>query len=109
METLDIAALLAGRVNAIESSGIRRVFDLGARLNDPINFSIGQPDFDVPESVKQAAIKAIESGRNRYTPTQGIEPLRVAVAKKLREKNGVQAETEDVLITSGSSGGIFLA
>lgn len=109
METLDFAALLSDRAGAIESSGIRKVFDLAARLKDPINFSIGQPDFDVPEAVKQAAIKAIEAGRNRYTPTQGIEPLRIAVQKKLREKNGVNVGVDDVLITSGSSGGIFLA
>ncbi len=109
METLDFAALLADRANAIESSGIRKVFDLAARLKDPINFSIGQPDFDVPESVKQAAIRAIEQGRNRYTPTQGIEPLRAAVATKLQEKNRVSVGVDEVLITSGSSGGIFLA
>jgi aspartate aminotransferase/aminotransferase len=109
METLNFAELLSDRANAIESSGIRRVFDLAAKLKDPINFSIGQPDFDVPDVVKQAAIRAIEAGRNRYTPTQGIEPLRVAVAKKLAARNGVVVGSDDVLITSGSSGGIFLS
>src|SRR5437660_11705658 len=101
-------SLLADRTRAFDSSGIRKVFDLAAKLKDPINFSIGQPDFDVPEPVKQAAIRAIEQGRNRYTPTQGIEPLRAAVARTLRAKNGVAAELDEVLITSGSSGGILL-
>ncbi|HEY3081654.1 MAG TPA: pyridoxal phosphate-dependent aminotransferase [Chloroflexota bacterium] len=109
METLDVAALLSDRALAVESSGIRKVFDLGARLRDPINFSIGQPDFPVPAAVRQAAQAAIEAGRNRYTPTQGIEPLRVRVVEKLRRENGVEVDVDDVLITSGSSGGIFLA
>ena len=100
---------LAERVKVIESSGIRRVFDLGASLKNPINFSIGQPDFPPSERVRVAAKRAIDDGWNRYTPTQGIEPLRRAVAEKLARVNGVHTPVEDVLITSGSSGGIFLA
>jgi aminotransferase len=109
METLDVAALISERAQGIESSGIRRVFDLGAKLKDPINFSIGQPDFPVPEAVRRAARDAIERGLNRYTPTQGIEPLRAKVAQKLTRQNAVAVGPDDVLITSGSSGGIFLA
>jgi aspartate aminotransferase/aminotransferase len=113
METQDLAdpaeRWLSERIHAIESSGIRRVFDLGATLKDPINLSIGQPDFPVPESIREAAKRAIDDGWNRYTPTQGIEPLRVAVARKLARDNGVSVPVDDVLITSGSSGGIFLA
>jgi aspartate aminotransferase/aminotransferase len=56
----------------VDASGIRRVFDLAAKLKDPINLSIGQPDFDVPEPAKLAAIEAIRAGQNRYTLTQGI-------------------------------------
>ena len=109
MDTQNVAAMLSERALGVESSGIRRVFDLGARLKDPINFSIGQPDFPVPAEVRAAAVRAIEEGRNRYTPTQGIEPLRARVARKLQEVNNVTADVDDVLITSGSSGGIFLA
>jgi aspartate aminotransferase/aminotransferase len=100
---------LAERVKVVESSGIRRVFDLGATLRNPINFSIGQPDFPVSEAVRAAAKKAIDDGWNRYTPTQGIEPLRQAVARKLEAVNRVRVPVDDVLITAGSSGGIFLA
>src|SRR5579884_3979897 len=100
---------LAERIKVIESSGIRKVFDLGATLANPINFSIGQPDFPVPEAVREAAKKAIDDGANRYTPTQGIAPLRQAIARKLEKVNGVQTPVDDVLITAGSSGGIFLA
>ena len=109
METLDIADILSVRARGVESSGIRKVFDLAAKLTDPINFSIGQPDFPVPDVVRVAAIRAIEDGKNRYTPTQGIEALRIRVMRKLREANGIVAPLDDVLITSGSSGGIFLS
>ena len=64
---------ISDRAHAIDASGIRRVFDLAASLQDPINLSIGQPDFDVPAPIKQAAIKAIENGQNSYTATQGTQ------------------------------------
>jgi hypothetical protein len=51
---------IAQRTAAFDSSGIRKVFDLAANMTDPINLSIGQPDFDVPQPIKRAAIEAIE-------------------------------------------------
>jgi aspartate aminotransferase/aminotransferase len=95
--------MIAQRARAIDASGIRRVFDLAANLKDPINLSIGLPDFDVPGPVKQAAKQAIDAGFNRYTPTQGIEPLRAKLAKELKRP------VEEVFITSGVSGGLFLS
>jgi aspartate/methionine/tyrosine aminotransferase len=59
---------IAHRTEAFDSSGIRRIFDLAAKLKDPINLSIGQPDFDVPTEVKGAIIEAIETGKNAYSP-----------------------------------------
>ena len=70
------ADYVSRRAHGVDASGIRKVFDLAARMKDPINLSIGLPDFDVPEPVKDAAIAAIRAGNNRYTPTQGIAPLR---------------------------------
>ena len=67
---------ISDRAESFDSSGIRRVFDLAAKLEDPINLSIGQPDFDVPGEIRQATIEAIESGKNAYSPTQGIAQLR---------------------------------
>ena len=60
----------------IDASGIRKAFDMSKSMKDPINLSIGLPDFDVPEPVKNAAIQAIKAGRNAYTVTQGIPELR---------------------------------
>ena len=57
-------SFIADRMNKIDASGIRKAFALAATLKDPINLSIGQPDYDVDESVKQEAIAHILSGDN---------------------------------------------
>lgn len=97
------------RMNLIDSSGIRKVFDLAATLSDPINLSIGQPDFDVPDAVKEAAIAAIRAGKNRYTLTQGTLELRDAVRRHLEAEKGVAVGADQVMISSGVSGGLVLA
>lgn len=98
---------LAERTRRIDSSGIRKVFNLAAQMSDPVNLSIGQPDFDVPEPVKEAAIQAIRDGHNRYTLTAGIPPLKEKLLRRYRDERGIPAE--DIIITSGVSGGILLA
>jgi len=92
----------------IDSSGIRKVFDLAARIKDPINLSIGQPHYDVPDAVKDACIDAIRTGKNRYTPTQGTQQLRDKVKWYLEKSRGGWTG-EDLFIVSGTSGGIMLA
>lgn len=99
-------AHLAQRTGAFDSSGIRKVFDLAARMTNPINLSIGQPDFDVPEPVKEACIEAIRAGRNSYTVTQGLAPLREALQAQIDRQYG-HADRK-VLVTSGTSGGLTL-
>jgi aspartate aminotransferase/aminotransferase len=98
--------LLADRTRAFDSSGIRRVFDLAAKMQDPVNFSIGQPDFDVPGPIKKACIEAIEAGKNAYTVTQGLPALR----EKLQQRIDQQFRHADrkVLVTSGTSGALSL-
>ena len=89
-----------------DSSGIRKVFDLAAKMKNPINLSIGQPDFDVPEPVKAAAIEAIRGGKNGYSQTQGIGPLREKLLARAKQEYG---DDRELLITSGTSGGLVLA
>src|SRR5438874_6837510 len=98
---------ISKRALGVDASGIRKVFDLAAKMKDPINFSIGLPDFDVPEVAKEAAIQAIRAGHNRYTQTQGIAPLRERLRKELSSEIG--RDVGEVLITSGVSGGLLLA
>ncbi|MFO0904760.1 MAG: aminotransferase class I/II-fold pyridoxal phosphate-dependent enzyme [Pirellulales bacterium] len=98
---------IADRTKTFDSSGIRKVFDLAAQMKDPINLSIGQPDFDVPQPVKEACIEAIQNRRNGYALTQGMPVLR----DKLQA--GVDAEyghaDRKVFVSSGTSGGLVLA
>ncbi len=98
---------IADRTNSFDSSGIRKVFDLAAKLKDPINLSIGQPDFEVPESIRAAAIDAIQEGKNAYSPTQGIGPLRESLAREIGDK--YSHPDRDVFVSSGTSGGLILA
>src|SRR5690348_18210912 len=94
---MDVARLISDRSRTIDASGIRRVFDLAAKLKDPINLSIGQPDFDVPVGIKQAAIEAIQKGHNRYTVTQGTRELHAKVAEMIKQEfpNWAQASTQN--------------
>ncbi len=100
---------LAARVGRIDSSGIRKIFDLARSLKDPINLSIGQPDFAVAPAIKEAAIAAIRADKNSYTQTQGIPELRTQLAEEERAYTGRSYVPEQLLVTSGVSGGLFLA
>jgi aspartate/methionine/tyrosine aminotransferase len=100
-------AWIANRMKHIDASGIRKAFDMSRSMKDPINLSIGLPDFDVPEIVKQAAIGAIEAGHNAYTVTQGIPELRTKLQGAVDAQFG-HADRQ-VLVTAGTSGALLLA
>jgi aspartate/methionine/tyrosine aminotransferase len=95
------------RAAAFDSSGIRKAFDLAARLADPINLAIGQPDFAMPEAARASAKAAIDAGRNGYTPTQGIPALRERLEARARQETGQPGRR--LMVTSGTSGGLVLA
>ena len=99
--------IIAERTSKIDASGIRKVFALGASLKDPVNFSIGQPDFDVPEELKNEAIKAIKAGDNKYSQTAGDQLLREKIAEQVKGEFGWGKPS--VLVASGVSGGLLLA
>ena len=98
---------IADRMREIDSSGIRKVFELAQKIDNPINLSIGQPDFGPPEEIARSAINAIRKGFNRYTVTHGLEELRDEVRQHFRNVKGF--EPEEVMITSGVAGGLLLA
>jgi aspartate/methionine/tyrosine aminotransferase len=98
---------LAQRMVHFDSSGIRKVFDLAGQMRNPINLSIGQPDFDVPDEIKRAAIQAIESNKNGYAVTQGMPVLREKLQARIEAEYG-HADRR-VFVTSGTSGGLVLA
>ena len=99
---------LADRTAKFDSSGIRKVFDLAAKMANPINLSIGQPDFAVPDAIKEAAIAAIRGDKNGYSVTQGIAELRERLQAQV-DAASIDHADRRVLVTSGTSGALVLA
>ncbi len=99
--------IIANRTKLIDASGIRKVFALAEKLKDPVNFSIGQPDFDVPDELKEEAIKAIRAGQNKYSQTSGDVLLKEKISELVKKEIGWANPA--VLVTSGVSGGLLLA
>jgi len=107
---LEIESLLSHRARSVEVSGIRRVFDLARSLKDPVDLSIGQPDFPAPEAIKRAAIDAIEQNRNGYTPSTGVPDLRDRAIAHIRTDLGwPDPPAFDAMVSSGTLGALVLA
>ncbi|MEM1071525.1 MAG: aminotransferase class I/II-fold pyridoxal phosphate-dependent enzyme [Planctomycetota bacterium] len=107
---MDTARLICQRGRAIDTSGIRKIFRLAQTLDKPINLSIGQPDFPVPEAVKRGAIRAIETNQNGYTANQGIPPLVEKIEATIAADLGWDASSDGIgtLVTSGTAGALLL-
>jgi aspartate aminotransferase len=91
----------ADRCKGIEISGIRKLFE--AAGPDSINMGLGQPDFDTPEHIKEAAIRAIREGKTGYTSNMGIPELRDAISQKLQKENGLTYPANRIIVTAGAS------
>jgi aspartate aminotransferase/aminotransferase len=98
---------IAERMSHIDASGIRKVFDLAAKMTDPINLSIGQPHFDTPQPVKDALCQAVRDGKNAYSQTQGIAPLIEKIQAAVNAEFG--HPDRKVFISSGTSGALMLS
>jgi aminotransferase len=109
MSKLSSDRLLGERAAAVDVSGIRRVFQLGSTLENPINLSIGQPDFPVPPQIKAAAIAAIDADCNGYTLTHGHASMLEATRSHLQRDVGWTFDDDTgLIITSGTSGALQL-
>jgi len=97
---------ISDRVNNINYSAIRRAFNIG-RSENIIDLTIGQPDFDAPQYIRDSAKKFIDLGCNRYTPTKGILELRKAISKKLKSNKIIRSEDE-IIVTAGTTSAIFM-
>ncbi len=98
------------RLTSLKPSGIREFFALGKKMKNPVDLSIGQPEFEVPAAVRDAAMRSILEGRNRYTVTQGIEPLRVGLLEKYGQRwDRFGGDELDVMVTSGVSGALTIS
>ncbi|WP_299086696.1 aminotransferase A [uncultured Metabacillus sp.] len=96
--------LVNSKVRQIELSGIRKFFNMVANYEDVISLTIGQPDFDTPQHVKDAGIAAIEQNYTTYTYNAGFIELREAASEYLRKKYDLNYSPEDeVIVTVGAS------
>jgi aspartate aminotransferase len=89
------------RVTGIEISGIRKIFE--AAGPGSINLGLGQPDFDTPQHIKDAAIRAIREGKTGYTNNTGIPELRSAICEKFLRENGLTYTPDQLIVTAGAS------
>jgi len=80
---------------------------LKAQGLDIAGFGAGEPDFDTPEHIKQAAIKAINDNFTRYTPAAGIDPLKDAVIEKFKRDNGLTYKRDEIIISCGGKHALF--
>jgi aspartate aminotransferase len=85
-----ITFAIAERAKKLKSEGV-----------DIISFAQGEPDFNTPQQIKEAAIQAINEGFTRYTPVAGIPELKEAISIKLRRDNGLQYDPANIIISNG--------
>ena len=81
---------------------------LMAAGEDVCSFAAGEPDFDTPEFIKDAAIAALKAGKTKYAPTPGIEPLRVAVAERYATEYGYKIASSQVVVSPGGKFSCYL-
>ncbi len=87
---------MAARAKAMKAQGI-----------DVVDFGVGEPDFDTPQHIKDAAKKAIDSGFTKYTPSSGTDELREAVVRKFKTDNGLEYDKTQVLISCGAKQSLY--
>ena len=102
---------LSNRVNAVKPSPTlaitARAAQMKAEGKDIISLGVGEPDFDTPEHIKAAAIKAINAGFTKYTAVDGTPSLRKAVMAKFKRDNGLEYQINQILVSSGGKQSFF--
>ena len=104
---------LSEKLERIAPSMTISLFDKAKNLmregKDIIDFGVGEPDFDTPQNVKDAAIKALKDGHTKYTPAHGILELREAICKKIRRENNLEYTPDDVIVSCGAKHSLYNA
>ena len=99
---------LSSRTHEVGWSGIRIMFALADEIPDVVNLGIGQPDFDTPEFIRDAAKQALDDGFTRYPAAKGFEDLRRVIAEKLKRENNIMADpATDIYVAVGAMQVIF--
>ena len=85
-----------------------RAKQMKAQGIDVVGFGAGEPDFDTPDYIKDAAIKALKAGKTKYTPACGTIELRTAIAAKLEKENGLKYKSEQIIVSLGAKHSIYM-
>jgi aspartate aminotransferase len=105
--------MVSKRLQSIEESATLRMTNLANDLkregHDVISFSLGEPDFDTPKNICDAAEVSLRRGDTHYSPSPGIPELRLAIAEKLNEENNLNIEPAHVIVTPGAKQAVFEA
>ena len=96
----------AKRTSTIELSQIRKMFEV--TNPNAINLGIGEPDFNVPENIKNAMIESINDNDTHYTPNKGYIELREEIVKKFKNDNGIKTNPENIIVTVGASEALYM-
>jgi aspartate aminotransferase len=106
MSDFDPAQMLSARASTADEGAITRMAqrtrELRAKGHDVISMTIGEPDFDTPEDIRLAAKSAMDGGFTHYSPVPGIPELREAIARKLRDENGLTYGMRNVIVSNGA-------
>src|SRR3990167_7531830 len=106
-----MSEFLSTRVQQIEPSATLAVGalarDLKRQGRDIFNLSEGEPDFDTPDKIKTAAMKAIQDGFTKYTNVDGFVPLKEAIVAKLKRDNQLSYQLNEIIVSSGAKQGIY--
>ena len=106
MKNFDAAALLSPRANAADEGAIirmsQRTRELRAAGHDVVALTIGEPDFDTPLNIRDAAKDAMDKGFTHYSPVAGIPELREAIAAKLAHENGLNYKPSEIVVANGT-------
>ena len=109
----DLALELAQRVQRIKPSATLAVSNRAQELQDAgqdiISLSIGEPDFDTPQHIKDAAIQAINDGETKYTAVDGIKPLKQAIIEKFERENNLRYGLDQILVSCGAKHSLYNA
>lgn len=91
-----VTLALAAKAQVLRAEGV-----------DVVNFTAGEPDFDTPQRIKEAAIEALKKGMTKYTDVRGIEPLRQAIAEKYKQEYGLEYQKDQVLVSCGGKHALY--
>ncbi len=100
---------LAGRINLLQRSKIRELFEKAKGMENVISLGIGEPDFDTPDVIKEAAKRALDEGYTHYTPNAGIPEFREAIAEYYKNHYNVDVSQDNIIVTAGAYEATYLA